>query len=266
MTVDTGGTKTLVASFTLKGGKRHSVRFETPKNQFDYLRQLTDILQAEFNQDMTALSIAVPALLRDDVIERCGNLPWENFDLVKQLSATFTCPILIHNDAKMAALGEARALPEPNATCLYVTVSTGIGTGLVANGKLVEALSRSEGGHMVLEKDGIYQRWEVFASGKAIVARYGKRASDIKSPRIWNQIADDIALGLQALIPSFTPDYVVIGGSIGTHFDKFGPRVTALMKERFSGYVPVPKIIKAAHPEEAVVYGCYHYAHDFLAA
>lgn len=267
ITVDTGGTKTLVTSYTLKGGKRHSVRFLTPGNQLEYYALLLHTLKTEFaTVSMKALSVAVPGLLDGTVVARCGNLPWHNFDLVSLLQKEFSCPIFIGNDAKLAALGEARALPVKTARCLYITISTGIGTGFVVDGQLVEPLSSSEAGHMILERNGVYRTWESFASGRAIRAAHGKYAADITSRRAWKKITADIARGVDVLIPIFLPDYIVIGGSIGTHFDRYGAELAALVQGRLSPLIAMPHIVQATHPEEAVAYGCYHYAIDRLAA
>jgi predicted NBD/HSP70 family sugar kinase len=261
VTVDTGGTKTLVASFSEDGKIVRSVRFPTPQNQDDYIRELVHTLKTDFSDTtIDALSVAVPGIIIDGVAVMSTNLAWRNLDLVKQLGDIFSCPVLLANDSKMAGLGEANALVPVPRLCLYVTVSTGIGTAFLENGRLIPSLNGSEAGHMVLEHDGVMKSWESFASGKAIYNAHGKYASEITSKRAWDHIGRNIALGLQVLIPTFVPDAVIIGGSIGTYFDQYATHLTGLIKERLPAVIKCPTIQQAQHPEEAVIYGCYYNA------
>jgi glucokinase len=58
---------------------------------------------------------------------------------------------------------------------------------------------------------------------------------------------------------------VVIGGAIGAYFERFSERLHQLLSDKFhDGYMPL--LVKAAHPEEAVLYGCYYYALDVAPA
>lgn len=264
ITVDTGGTKTLVASFSEDGEIAHSVRFPTPKDQDEYITTLLEVLGSEFEGTIDTLSIAAPAVIEDGVIKMCSNLPWKNFPLVERLKAHYACPILLGNDSKLAGLAEARAITPSPKLCLYVTISTGIGIGVTSNGHLVHELVKSEAGRMILEYDGILRDWESFASGRAIYERYGKYASEITSKRAWRDIADTISRGLLVLIPTIEPDVVVIGGSIGTYFEHYGETLAGLLKERLPALIAQPVIVKAKHPEQAVIYGCYYYAIDTL--
>ncbi len=132
--------------------------------------------------------------------------------------------VFLENDAKLAALGEAVLLPEFNRV-LYITVSTGIGGGLVINGRLDPSALDAEYGRMLLEHEGRLTLWEDFASGKAIVAKFGQRASEITDPRHWYIIARNIAIGLVDVIAATNPDAVVIGGGVGSHFSKFSDRL-----------------------------------------
>lgn len=117
---------------------------------------------------------------------------------------------------------------------------------------------------MLTHEDG-FARWETFASGKAILAKYGKLASEIEDEMIWHKIAHNLAKGFMVLSPIIRPDVIVIGGGVGTHFNKFSAKLLSIMKENMNdAYIPI--IIEAAHPEEAVIYGCYYHAVDLVAA
>ena len=147
---------------------------------------------------------------------------------------------------------------------LYITISTGIGSGIITNGHINPYFSMSEIGHMIIDFEGKPQKWEVFGSGKAIFNVYKKYARDIKSKRTWKQIADRISRGFLVLIPALQPSVIVIGGSIGTYFDQFDKELIAILKKKLPNIITLPKIVQAKNPEFAVIYGCYYYALDAL--
>jgi len=266
VTVDTGGTKTLVASFTHDGTLGKQIKFPTPKKPADYVALLTKTLVEEYgDKEVDALVIAIPGIIRDGVAVWCNNLKWTNFDAAAAFRGVLgDAPVLIENDANLAGLAEARALRHTPPFVLYVTVSTGIGTGVITNGRIDPALRYGEGGLAMLEYDGALRQWETFASGKAVVAVYHKFGRDIHNKRTWYQIADRISRGLLALIPAMQPNTIVIGGSMGVFFDQYGEALTNILREKLPPHIPVPKIVEAKHPEQAVIYGCYYYALDTL--
>lgn len=260
ITVDTGGTKTLIAGFDEAGKPSDSYRFETPRNKQDYLDKVTETIRLNYkNELIEAIAIAVPGIVKNNIAIWCANLKWKNFDVAKALAKDFPCPIFIENDANLAGLAETKALPITPETSLYVTVSTGIGTGIIINGTIESALSPSEGGHALVEYDGLVREWESFASGKAIKETYGKYAKDIHDPKIWERIADKISRGFLSIIPFLQPDIIIIGGSVGTYFDRYSQELEKILKYRLPEHIICPDIIQAKHPEEAVIYGCYYY-------
>ena len=267
LAVDTGGTKTLLTAFDHDGTPGEKYRFETPKNPDDYLTTLIDIIHKHYDpKKLDAVVIATPGTIKDNVVKWGGsNLPWHDFDIVRGLRSFLACPVWLQNDANLAGLSETRMLEKIPPQCLYVTVSTGIGTGIIIDGEIVPGLSTSEGGHALVEYDGKVRMWESFASGSAIKKTYGKYARDIHDKKVWQQIADKISRGFLAIIPVLQPDVIIIGGSIGTYFDRYEAYLKARLAEHMPDHIAVPEIRRAAHPEEAVVYGCYYYGRDRLA-
>jgi len=265
--VDTGGTKTLITAFSSTGKIEKSLRFPTPPHQSEYVKTVRETLQYEFdNTEVEAIVIALPGIVKDGVAIWCNNLKWKDFEAQKAFSDVLgNTPVLIENDANLAGLSEARSLNPIPTSVLYVTVSTGIGTGVITNGQIDPGLRYSEGGRSLVEFDGMVREWESFASGKAIYATYGKYARDIHSKRTWQQIADRISRGFLAIIPFIQPDVVVLGGSIGKYFERYGAQLEGILKEKLPPHIACPLFVEAKHPEEAVVYGCYYYAVDFLA-
>ena len=265
MAVDTGGTKTLVTSFDKRGKRGEIFRFPTPLLPDEYLATLTEFLHDHFTQKtIDGIVIGVPGIVKNGTLAWAGNLSWTDFDIATTVSHAMDCPVWLENDANLAAIAETRALSKVPRLSLYITISTGIGSGIVINGKLAQELSESEAGHMMLEYDGKLRMWESFASGKAIKNTYHSYARDINDPRIWRQIAHKISSGFLALVPSLQPDVIIIGGSIGTYFDHYDSFLRKILREKLPPHIPVPEIRQAVHPEEAVAYGGYYYAKDAL--
>ena len=261
--VDTGGTKTLIAVFDIDGAVAGSKRFPTPRDTSEYVDTVCRVInELTGSETPTALSIAIPGLVRDGVAVWCGHLDWHDFDVRSAFTARYDTPVFVDNDANLAGLAEARALDPMPSSVLYVTISTGIGTGVITNGQIDPGLSSSEGGHMLVEFDGKLQKWEDFASGSAIYQSYGRYGRDIDDDVTWNQIADRISRGFLAAIPLLQPAVIVFGGSIGTYFERYADELARLLKEKLPEHIPIPRLIKSAHPEEAVIYGCYYYAID----
>ncbi len=269
--VDTGGTKTLVAGSDSQGRFHTRHRFATPKDDENlYVELLAKTISEHFDlKKVRAISIAVPGFTKRDVFVKCLSpaLNWpDNFELGDKLKLKLgiKVPIFLENDANLAGLAEAHAFETPPTSCLYITVSTGIGLGFSRKGKLVEAMDYFEGGKMLLEYDGLLRRWEDFASGRSIYETYGRYARDIKAKVVWEQIAEKISRGLLVLAPTFNPEVIVIGGSIGTYFDKYSVYLNAFLEKEIPTIMSETKIVQAKHPEEAVIYGCKIYAEQKL--
>lgn len=264
--VDTGGTKTLIASFLEDGQIGEQFKFPTPKNASDYVAQLISALESHFSTEtIDALVIGMPGIVKDGVAIWCNNLGWKDFDVKTALTGVLGhAPVFVENDANLAGLAETRQLNDIPALALYVTISTGIGSGIITDGVINQALRYSEAGRAQVEYNGVVREWESFASGKAIKKAYGKFAADITSKRAWHQIADRISRGFLAMIPILQPSVIIIGGSIGTYFEKYSKDLKDFLQERLPDHIPLPLIVKAKHPELAVIYGCYYYAVDAL--
>lgn len=263
--VDTGGTKTLVEKFDSDGAKQHISRFSTPKDSSDYVSMLVDSLSPHVLTD-TAIVIAVPGWMRNGIIERCPNLDWNDYDLLRELQPHFPeNKFYLENDAELAGLAESRAFETPPDLTMYLTISTGIGGGLAYKGELSPITARFEPGKAYLSHDGRLKRWEQFASGRSFYERYGKYGHEVDDENIWREFAEQVSLGIMVHVPTFMPDVVVIGGSMGTHFNKYREPLLEILSERIPEYMTHTEIVQAKNPEEAVIYGCYYYALDELA-
>ena len=261
LTVDVGGTKVLVATFSEDGKVEKTKKFKTPVMYPDFIVELKnavkELLQGE---QPKACSIALPGVLDREkgVVKSLGNLPWENLYIEADLQDTLQCPIYLENDAKLAGLSEANEIKELYKRVLYITVSTGIGVALTVDGVIDHSVHDAGGKGMTMEHQGKIMAWEEFASGKAIVEQTGKMASEITDDDDWYLVARNIAIGLSELITLFTPDVIVVGGGVGTHLDKFHEKLHEELEIYRSHLIDgLPQIIKAKHPEQAVAYGGY---------
>lgn len=263
--VDIGGTKTEIAIFDSEGNltKRH--RFPTSHDYQQFKMDLAEAIDKITTKNIQFAAVAAPGQVNRaaGIGITYANLPWINTPLQDDVSKLLKCPVVIENDAKLAGLAEAHKLDvEKYPRVLYVTVSTGIGGGYIVNHRIDKSLRDNEIGHMLLEHEGKLQRWEDFASGKAIYKHFGKKAKDITSKEDWYVIAHNIAIGLIDVIAIVTPDIVVMGGSIGNYFDEFKDKLIEDLKIYQNNMLTIPPVVKASHPDDAVVYGCYYFAKE----
>lgn len=265
--VDTGGTKTLITLFSRDGVAGKMIKFPTPQNEHDYTEIVKDTLQKHYGgQRIDAIVIGVPSTVQKNIVVKANNLKWQYFDIAKSLKGVLgSAPIFLENDANLGGLAEVRSrIPMPK-NALYVAIGTGIGTGIIINGKIDPSFRLSEGGQIILEFDGLFQQWESFASGKAIYEVYQQYARDIVDKAVWEDVGLRISRGLLATIPLLQPDIIIIGGSIGSYFHHYSKSLDSELRKLLPWDIELPQIIGASHPEEAVIYGCYYYGVDKLA-
>ncbi len=262
LTVDTGATKTLLAVFDDGGNPRNEFRFPTPQDQNQYRQALLAAIEQRYDlAEIESVAVAVPGIVNPNgKVLWCGNLPWTDFELAKMLNDHLRRPVFVQNDANLAGLAEANAISPPPRLCLYLTISTGIGSGIILNGRLTEELSGSEAGHMLLNQHGGRVTWESFASGGAVYRHFDRYAYQISDPADWLIIAENLAAGLLALLPALQPDSLVLGGSIGEHFDRFKEALKGILEKELPPHIKKPQLQGARHGQEAVLYGCYYYA------
>ncbi len=227
------------------------------------LRQAVEDVSREARID--AIVVAIPGIVKNGVAIWCNHLLWANYDVKTAVEAQFPdVPVLVENDANLGGLGEVRRMKKIPTSALYVTISTGIGTGFISDGVIDPGLRLSEGGRSLVEYNGTVQEWEMFGAGSSVYAAYGKFARDIHSKRTWKQIADRFSRGFLAIIPLVQPDVIIIGGSMGTYFDRYDEALLGILKEKLPPHIPVPKFAEAKDAEKAVIFGCYFYGNDWI--
>lgn len=258
--VDIGGSKTLIAIFNTDGEIVRTQKFATPQDYPTFLEELGRAYSSLQVKDAVGAGVAVPGRLdrKKGTVIACGNLPWRNQPIERDIRGILDIPITIENDAKLAAISEAKLVINEYKRVIYLTVSTGIGLGVVINGKLDPALHDAEAGSMLAKHDNKLEHWESFASGQALHKEYHKLASEIPAgaPE-WEAIAKNLAPSIFNLVALVQPDVVIIGGGVGEHLPKFQALLNKELKSLEMDMVQIPPVIQAQRPSEAVIYGCY---------
>jgi len=181
---------------------------------------------------------------------------WEGKNLVDELQGTFQVSAALENDADAAALGEfAWGAGKEAERFIYVTISTGIGGGIVLDGHLYRGAGNShpEIGHHVIDPSGppcfcgAQGCWESLASGPALARSAGKatafevceaaRRGDVLARAAVDREGLYLGLGLANLITIFLPDMIALGGGVIQSFDLFEAKVTETIRST-CGLVP----------------------------
>lgn len=265
--IDIGGTKTLIAALTNEGVIKESLKFPTPEKYDDFLTELKANVANLATKDFRAGAVAAPGEIdrKHGRFIRGGNLKWRNEPVQHDVERIVHCPMLLENDANLAGLSEAMLLKDKHAKVLYLTISTGIGGGFIVDQRIDPSMADVEPGQMMLQRGDKLVKWESFASGKAIFEKYHQKASDINEPKIWQAVVKDWVVGFIDLLAVTQPDVIVLGGGVGHYLEKYHDYLVAEIKQYVTPLVPVPPIVKAKRPEEAVVYGCYDLARSHYA-
>ncbi len=182
---------------------------------------------------------------------------WHGKSLAKDLERIFNVKVALENDGDAGALGEAAwGAGKNKSRLIYVTVGTGIGGGIVLDGKLYRGVegAHPEIGHQVLDPSGplcscgFYGCWEALAAGPAMATwfeSHSKAGPGLSAKRIC-QLANEgdelarsavsrearyLGLGLANLINLFTPDAIVLSGSVMKSASLFLPGIRETIRQ-----------------------------------
>ncbi len=296
--VDVGGTSIKFGKFDLEGNLLNKWNIRTDKtNQGEsILKDIAISIKAHEPYELIkGIGIGVPGPVAHNVVISCVNLGWGRKDLEKDLRALINDEEVIikaANDATIAAAGEMfKGVAKGYQNVLMFTLGTGVGGGIIANGKLVEGKNGVGGelGHIVVDYDhnflcncGKTGCVETVASATGIVqlAKYNLSHTTLSSPlrRYDNfsakkvidyaKLGDDIAkqsleesmkyLARAMATASLTidPEIIVIGGGVSNA----GPFLIDLIKKYFydlvKPFIKNTKFVIATLGNEAGIYGC----------
>ncbi len=253
---DIGGTQIRVALFSRGKIDPLKVRkIRTRDKDQTPLERLISLINEVWPEkdDVRAICVAVPGFIdaENGIIIDANNIPgWVNYPIRQLLAEHFSIPILIGNDANLAALGEWRyGAGQGHHHVLYLTISTGIGGGMIINDQLLIG-SRglaAEFGHITVIPEGpscsCGQRGhlEAVASGTAIArwvqekmalgfrssleGKPGISAKDVAEAarqgdelalRAMNRAGTYIGYAIADFLHLFNPSIVILGGGVST--------------------------------------------------
>ena len=216
---------------------------------------------------------------------------WSEFDLGGWLTPLAGAPVVVDNDANVAALGEAmRGAGVGFNPVFYVTLGSGVGGGLVADGTIYHGAKPGEAeiGHVRLDRHGTIV--EALCSGWAVDARIRElklkepgsllarltgqtvggeakhlaadwQQGDAAARRLLQETAEDLAFGLSHVVHLFHPEIIILGGGLSGVGEPLRASVeSALRQFTMEAFAPGPRIALAALGEDAVPVGALELA------
>ncbi len=249
--IDIGGTKTAIGLSDGSPIPCRSVVFPTRSElgAQDLVRRIAEqasLLMEQQGIDRVAFAgVACPGPLdiKTGRIVRITTMNFIDVPICQMLYEALGVPIYLENDANCAALAEyAVGVAKGCDPLVYVTVSTGVGCGIVVGGRILSGAYSSAGelGHLTVEPDGRLcgcgKRGclELYASGSAIAQDAGMetkevfdraRQGDAAMRDIVNRAADYLGQGLGAVYNLLDPQALVLGGSVTRSFDVIADRL-----------------------------------------
>ena len=147
-----------------------------------------------------------------------------------------------------ATWGCARGLD----TAIYITIGTGVGVGVLANGKLLHGMLHPEAGHLLLtpHPEDTYKGkcpfhgtcLEGMAAGPAIEDRWGKKAYDLAdNPKVWEFESYYIAQALVDYILILSPQKIILGGGV-MHQEQLMPMIRSQVEKLLNGYLDTKEL------------------------
>ncbi len=272
--VDIRPTRTFVMVTDLVGRQLASVTsFPTEREPKKFVSDLVRRIKAILveHKDLgrcQGVGVVVPGMVESEAgrVLLAPNLGWKNVQLRDPISAGLGIPVQIENSGKACALAQLWATRDAKAPSnfVYITVSDGLGVGIVMGGELVRGQHNIAGefGHLPLNIDGprcgcgATGCWEAYVSNLATLSRYFGRdlrerpvSADIAALTVDDLIARArggdgkalaallstaryLGLGLGSVVNAIDPSQVYIGGEITAAWDLIEPTVRSALAER----------------------------------
>ncbi len=279
--IDVGGTNVKLALVDDKGKIRYSNSVPT-RAEMGYEYTVNNIKQAIYDlmketklstKDIEGIGFGFPGQVdyKAGTVRNAPNIPgWVEVPIAKLIEDEFHIPTRVDNDVRCAALGELNyGAGKGCENLICITVGTGIGSGLIVNGKLVRGASNAAGeiGHIKLQIHdgpicgcGDTGCMEAFASGPSIVAiaedyiKGGKstkfremangnpitpyivceaaKTGDPVAQRIFTIMGEYIGVGLASVVNLLNPERIIVGGGVADAGDLLLTPLTETLKKR----------------------------------
>jgi fructokinase len=177
---------------------------------------------------------------------------WSDVDIAPRFETATGVPAAFDTDVNGAAFAEMRwGAGRGFDDFAYVTVGTGVGVGLIVNGKPTRGFAHCELGHIrVARLPG--DEWpgscpyhgdcvEGLAAGSALSARFGEAARDLPPDHpVWDSVAWALAQLCHAIVCAAAPRRIAMGGGVMQGHPHLLPRINAMLIESLNAYVPLP--------------------------
>ena len=306
--IDLGGMSAKGGLFTDNGTLLVCDKLKTDKSDgfegtMQVLKRLTQLLVEKAGvcmDEVLAIGCGAPGVVdsRQGVVLRWSNFDWNNQPLAERLSQLTGKPVRVANDANAAALGEAKfGATASYQSSILLTIGTGIGGGIVFDGKLIEGYKSAgaELGHITIRENGLpcgcgrKGCYEKYASATALVSqtrhamveRLDSLMWDIAGGRVENadgrtafiaaaqgdetaqkvieQFVGYLSEGIADFVNILRPEAIVLGGGIANEGEAlFEPLRKAVDQRSYIAMDIVPlKIVGAKLGNQAGIYGAY---------
>lgn len=180
-------------------------------------------------------------------------LAWQNFNMVGTFKEELGVPVGFDTDVNGSVLGEYTwGIAKGLHSCIYITIGTGVGVGVIVDGRLLHGMMHPEGGHILLHKlpQDTYQGFcpfhkncmEGLAAGLAIEGRWGQKAYYLMDrEEVWELEAEYIAQALVNYTMLLSPQRIILGGGV-----MHQTQLLALVREKFkallNGYIKTKEV------------------------
>ncbi len=266
---DIGGTNTRIARCDDFASFETPIKFKTPPTFEAGMKAMGDAIRTLVHpgEVIHALGGGIRGPLNHEktmIVSEKTLIDWVGRPLADTLSHTFNAPVYLENDTAVVGLGEtAFGAGKGYSIVAYHTVSTGVGGARFVNGRLDSASVGFEPGHQELDIDRSLlghhtdHTLENLVSGNALEKRRGVKPYEIdQADPVWNELGGYLAHGLKNTIVYWSPDVIVLGGSMivgkpRIFLEDIVRHTEALLK----GFLQVPPIVDALLKDDGGLYG-----------
>ena len=185
---------------------------------------------------------------------------WIRKPFKSELEKAFDTSVYLENDTVMGGIGEAvKGAGAGKKIVAYLAIGTGIGGARIVNQKVDSNSLGFEPGHQIIQPNGNQcncggrGHLESYVGGLYIEKIYHQKAEDIKDPATWDKIAKHLGLGLNNTIVHWSPDVVVLGGSVMKSLPL--EMVIEHLKNDLTIFPQAPEIVLATLGHDGGLYG-----------
>ena len=224
-------------------------------------RQIAQLM----SEDVTSIGVGVPSVVdcQQGIVYNVANIPsWKEVHLKEILEKEFGVPVAVNNDANCFALGVWK-YGEGKGTkdMVGLTMGTGIGSGIIIDGKLYNGVNTGAGEIGSLPfKNADY---EFYCSSRFFSelhgdtgANFGKRAQagDAEAVAVWNEFGQNVGELIKAVLFTYAPEAIIIGGGIASAFPLFeAPMRASLESFPYPANVAATRIMPSTLPNAAIL-------------